>query len=59
MNWNERYAGTVIPMGYTKGRDFICHKCITVGDLRHDGFKPSSKKHKIEDCLRCGEDEEE
>jgi len=58
INWKLRYAGNIIPMGYTKGKDFICHKCISVGDLRHNGYAPSSKKHDLNDCLVCGEDEE-
>jgi len=53
MNWELRYAGVVIPMGYTRGKDFICHRHITFGDLRHNGFQPSFKQHKPEACPEC------
>ena len=56
MNWNQRYAGSIVPMGYTKGRDFICHRHITEGDLRHHGFQPSFKKHNPKDCFECSEE---
>ena len=54
-SWKQRYAGKIIPMGYTKGKEFICHQHITEGNLRFHGFQPSFKKHKPDACAGCKE----
>jgi len=50
-------AKSKLPVGYSKGGQFLCLNCAHHHDIIHTGFRPTTKG-KIENCLRCGEQDD-
>jgi len=59
MTWLNRYANkNKLPVGYSNGKEFLCLNCAHHLDVLHNGFLPTPKG-KVEDCLRCGEQDDD